>query len=126
MLHGVKNMIGSTTMLVLMLHFVTCAIDYIYTYLKCIYNLCLCMRAEHKKKFLASKKREPAFITNGFTYWKEATTAFNHRLYIHLPGIAYRAISKEQSALYQSTPFLCRVSIALVGEGSHIGRAVPF
>ena len=37
----------------------------------------LCMRAEHEKKFLASKKREPAFITNGFTYWKEATTAFN-------------------------------------------------
>ena len=37
----------------------------------------LCMRAEHEKKFLASNKREPAFITNGFTYWKEATTAFN-------------------------------------------------
>ena len=37
----------------------------------------LCMRAEHEKKFLASKRREPAFITEGFTYWKEATTAFN-------------------------------------------------
>ena len=36
----------------------------------------LCMQPEHEK-FLASKKREPAFITNGFTYWKEATTAFN-------------------------------------------------
>ena len=35
------------------------------------------MQAEHKKKFLASKKHEPAFITNGFTYLKEATTAFN-------------------------------------------------
>ena len=41
----------------------------------------LCMQAEHQKKFLASKKREPAFITKGFTYWKEATTAFNqHQL----------------------------------------------
>ena len=39
------------------------------------------MRAEHEKKFLASKKREPAFITNGYTYWKDATTAFNqHQL----------------------------------------------
>ena len=27
-----------------------------------------CMRAEHEKKFLASKKHEPAFITNGYTY----------------------------------------------------------
>ena len=36
----------------------------------------LCMRAEHKKKFLASKKRDPAFTSRGFTYWKEATTAF--------------------------------------------------
>ena len=35
------------------------------------------MRAEHEKRFLASKKRIPAFIKNDFTYWKEATTAFN-------------------------------------------------
>lgn len=34
------------------------------------------MRAEHEK-FLASKKCEPAYITNGFTYWKEAMIAFN-------------------------------------------------
>ena len=36
----------------------------------------LCMTAEHQKKFLASRKRHPAFITKGFTYWKEATSAF--------------------------------------------------
>ena len=36
----------------------------------------LCMQAEHEKKFLASKKRKLAFILTGFTYWKEATTAF--------------------------------------------------
>ena len=34
------------------------------------------MQAEHEKKFLASKKREPAFILAGYTYWKEATSAF--------------------------------------------------
>ena len=39
------------------------------------------MQAKHQKKFLASKKREPAFITKGFTYWKEVTTAFSqHQL----------------------------------------------
>ena len=27
-------------------------------------------------KLLASTKRDPAFISSGFTYWKEATTAF--------------------------------------------------
>ena len=34
------------------------------------------MTADHDKKFLASTKREPAFVSRGFTYWKEATTAF--------------------------------------------------
>ena len=28
------------------------------------------------KKLLASTKKDPAFLINGFTYWKEATTAF--------------------------------------------------
>ena len=36
----------------------------------------LCMRAEHEHKFLASTKRDAAFLSIGFTYWKEAT-AFN-------------------------------------------------
>jgi len=34
------------------------------------------MRAEHEKKFLASKKRDPAFTSKGFMYWKEDATAF--------------------------------------------------
>ena len=37
----------------------------------------LCMKAEKEGKLLASTRREPAFISKGFTYWKEATTAFN-------------------------------------------------
>lgn len=36
----------------------------------------ICMEAEFCGKFLASTKREPAFIKRGFTYWKEGTTAF--------------------------------------------------
>ena len=36
----------------------------------------LCMSAEKGKKFLSSTKRDPAFITKGFTYWKEGTSAF--------------------------------------------------
>ena len=38
------------------------------------------MTAEFKKKFLASTKRDPAFIITGFTYWKEAVTAFKRRM----------------------------------------------
>ena len=70
-LHGVRNMIGSTTMLVLMLHFVTCG---------CEMNM-------RRSKFLASKKCEPAFLTNRFTYWKEATIALNQHQSSHLEAI---------------------------------------
>ena len=35
----------------------------------------VCMTAEFEKKFLASTK-DPTFITTGYTYWKEAVTAF--------------------------------------------------
>ena len=34
------------------------------------------MKCEHEKKFLTSTKQEPAFISRGFTYWKECTSAF--------------------------------------------------
>ena len=36
----------------------------------------LCMKASLEGKFLTSTKRELSFISKGFTYWKEATTAF--------------------------------------------------
>ena len=38
-------------------------------------HLCLCTEAE--KRFLASTKREPAFISRGYINWKDARTAFN-------------------------------------------------
>ena len=36
----------------------------------------LCMTAAYEGKLLASTKKHPAFLTKGFTYWKEVTTAF--------------------------------------------------
>ena len=34
------------------------------------------MTAVYEGKLIASTKKDPAFLTKGFTYWKEATTAF--------------------------------------------------
>ena len=36
----------------------------------------LCMRAVSEGKLLASTKCDPAFISSGYTYWKEATTGW--------------------------------------------------
>ena len=36
----------------------------------------LCMTAAHEGKLLASSKKDAAFLSKGYTYWKEATTAF--------------------------------------------------
>ena len=46
----------------------------------------LCMTAEFEKKFLASTKRDPAFISAGFMYWKEAIAAFK----IHMDSACHR------------------------------------
>ena len=34
------------------------------------------MTAAYEGKLIASTKKDPAFLMKGFTYWKEATTAF--------------------------------------------------
>ena len=36
----------------------------------------LCIKCQMEKKFLSSTKRDPAFISRGFTHWKEGTSAF--------------------------------------------------
>ena len=36
----------------------------------------ICMQAENERKFLGSTKRDQAFITKGFTNWRDATKAF--------------------------------------------------
>ena len=38
------------------------------------------MSAEFEKRFLASAKRDPAFISKGFTYWKDGTRSFNKHM----------------------------------------------
>jgi len=40
----------------------------------------LCLTTEREKRFLASTKRDPAFISKGYTNWKDATTAFSTHL----------------------------------------------
>ena len=34
------------------------------------------MTADHEKKFLSSTRRDQAFVSRGFVYWKEATIDF--------------------------------------------------
>ena len=52
----------------------------------------LCMRTAHEGKFLASIKWDPAFISKGFTYWKEATSAFNKHQASHCHREANEAL----------------------------------
>ena len=40
----------------------------------------ICMKVEQESKYKVSTKREPAFISKGFTNWKDATVAFNRHL----------------------------------------------
>ena len=100
------------------------------------------MKCEQEKKFLASTKREPAFISRGFTYWKEGTSAFKkhaatecHReavqALIVLPRCT-RDVGELQSAehaaekvrnrrmfmiLLSNIRFLARQGLALRGDG---------
>ena len=53
----------------------------------------VCMRAELEKKFLASTKRDAAFIMKGFTYLKEATSSFTKH---QLSGSHKEAIAATQ------------------------------
>ena len=101
------------------------------------------MRCEAEKKFLASTKREPAFIAKGFTYWKEGPKAFKrhqgsnyHReavdALIVLPLCtkdvgelqsqeheAGKARSREMLLLVlQSVQFLARQGLPLRGDGN--------
>ena len=103
----------------------------------------LCMRCEAEKKFLASTKREPAFIAKGFTYWKEGPKAFKrhqgsdcHReavdALIVLPLCtkdvgelqsqeheAEKARNREMLLLVlQSVQFLARQGLPLRGDGN--------
>ena len=57
----------------------------------------LCLTAERETKFLASTKRDQAFINRGYTNWKDATKAFISHLgsRCHKEAIAVRALAKQ-------------------------------
>ena len=59
----------------------------------------LCMQCEEQNKFLASTKREPAFISRGFTYWKESTSAFRK----HAASDCHREAVEALAVLPSST-----------------------
>ena len=40
----------------------------------------ICMKTERERKYKASTKREPAFISKGFTNWKDASMGFNKHM----------------------------------------------
>jgi hypothetical protein len=101
----------------------------------------LCMTAEFENKFLASTKRDPAFITRGFTNWKDATTAFSTHLssQCHKEAVEIKEIQKrnrdiaeklskeherqktENRAMFrrilQNVRFLARQGLSLRGHG---------
>lgn len=102
----------------------------------------VCMCAELEKKFLASTKRDVAFISNGFTNWKEATIAFKKHLssachreavfgiqdlpkHVHDVGELLNAQHGKEKALnrdmfrrvLQNVRFLARQGLALRGQG---------
>ena len=52
----------------------------------------LCMKCQLEKKFLASTKRDPAFISRGFTYWKEGTSSFKKHTTIECHREAVEAL----------------------------------
>ena len=59
----------------------------------------VCLRTEFEKKFHASTKRDAAFITKDFTYWKDATSSFcNHQISgCHKEAIAVIEVLSHQS-----------------------------
>ena len=57
------------------------------------------MKCELEKKFLTSTKRELAFISRGFTYWKEGMCAFKK----HASSDYHRKLCKHW-LFYLSTP----------------------
>ena len=45
--------------------------------------ICVCLKADKEGKFLSSTKRDPAFVSKGCTYWKDAKSAFQKHQQSH-------------------------------------------
>ena len=56
-----------------------------------------CMKAERENKYKSSTKRDPAFISKGFTNWKDATVAFSKHLKseCHKEGVEIDELPKK-------------------------------
>ena len=54
----------------------------------------LCLTTEREHRFLASTKRDPAFISKGCTNWKDATTAFK----THLPSQCHKKLLMSRTS----------------------------
>ena len=102
----------------------------------------VCLKAEYEKRLLASRKRDQAFISRGFTYWRDATACFAkhadsacHKEAVHseiLPrqtGDVAERLSAAHSAekaenrrmlllIMQSILFLARQGLPFRGSGS--------
>lgn len=55
------------------------------------------MKTEYEKKFVGSTKRDPAFISRGYTTWKDVTTAFSTHLAscCHKEAVAAKELPKQ-------------------------------
>ena len=106
----------------------------------------LCKTAVTHNKLLASTKKDPAFISRGFVYWKEATTAFQKHqcskchqeameALIHLPkqiqGDIAEMLNREHQAekannrkmfllILRSIRYLARQGLPLRGHGGDV------
>ena len=88
------------------------------------------MQAENERKFLGSTKRDQAFITKGFTNWRDATKAFKRHVKTFTGNMADigELLSTEQQReksenraclriILQNIRFLARQGLPLRGHG---------
>jgi len=71
------------------------------------------MKCEREKKFLASTKRDPAFISRGFTYWKEGTSAFKK----HMASVCHREAVESLIDLSK-----CSKDVAELQSAQHVAQ----
>ena len=67
------------------------------------------MRCEAEKKFLASTKGDPAFISKGFAYWKEGPKAFKK----HQGSDCHREAVDDLIVLPRCTKDVCELQSQL-------------
>ena len=62
------------------------------------------MKTEWERKYKVSTKHQPAFISKGFTNWKDATMAFNKYLKSDChKGVSEHRLETENKEIYYNT-----------------------